>query len=178
MASMVSHAALGAAAAIAFAPKGAPALFWPVSIICATAQDLDVIGFWLHLPHGHILGHRGFTHSLMFGLGVSLSLTLLLFRDTLAFSRLWFFYVFFFFLLWASHGVLDTFTRGGYGAALLWPFENTRVFSSWAPIPISPIGPRLFFSKWGFRVLMNEFVWVWLPSFSLALFARFLRMLA
>lgn len=175
---MVSHAAVGAAAAIAFAPKGVPAFFWPASILCATAQDLDVIGFWFHLPYGHVLGHRGFTHSLFLGLAVSLFLTIFLFRETSAFSRLWFFYILFFFLLWASHGILDAFTRGGYGAALLWPFENSRIFSSWTPIPISPIGPRSFFSKWGFAVFMNELMWVWLPSFSLALFARFVRMLA
>ena len=60
MPSMVTHAAVGVAAAAAFAPRSISGYFLPASVLCATIQDLDVIGFYFHLPHGHILGHRGF----------------------------------------------------------------------------------------------------------------------
>ncbi len=178
MPSMVTHAAVGVAAAAAFAPRSVSGFFLPASVLCATLQDLDVIGFYLRLPFGHILGHRGFTHSLFLGIFASLLFSTLLSRDARAFSKIWFFYLVFFFLVWASHGVLDAFTQGGYGAALLWPFDNHRVFISWAPIPISPIGLGSFFSKWGLNVFKNELFWVWLPSFSLAFLARLVRMLA
>jgi len=178
MPSMVTHAAVGVAAAAAFAPRSVAGFFQPASVLCATVQDLDVIGFYFGLPYGHILGHRGFTHSLFLGLFAGLLLSALLSRDEGAFSKGWFFYLFFFFLVWASHGVLDALTRGGRGAALLWPFDNHRIFFSWTPIPISPIGLSSFFSNWGLHVLKNEIFWVWLPSFSLAFFARVVRILA
>ena len=176
MPSMITHAAVGAAAAVAFAPRSVSGFFLPASVLCATVQDLDVIGFYFRLPYGHILGHRGLTHSLFLGIFASLLFSTLLSRNAGAFSKMWFFYFAFFSLVWASHGILDAFTRGGYGAALLWPFDNQRVFSSWSPIPISPIGLGSFFSKWGLHVFKNELLWVWLPSFSLALLARVVRM--
>jgi len=178
MPSMITHAAVGVAAAAAFAPRSVSGFFWPASVLCATIQDLDVIGFYLHLPHGHILGHRGLTHSLFLGIFPALLFSTFFSRNTGAFSKMWFFYFAFFSLVWASHGILDAFTRGGYGAALLWPFDNQRVFSSWSPIPISPIGPGSFFSKWGLNVFKNELLWVWLPSFSLAFLARVVRRIA
>ena len=178
MPSMITHAAVGVAAAAAFAPRRVSGLFLPVSVLCATVQDLDVIGFYFRLPYGHILGHRGFTHSFFLGVFASLLFSTLLSRDEGAFSKRWFFYLVFFFLVWASHGVLDALTQGSRGAALLWPFANHRVFFSWAPIPISPIGPGSFFSKRGLNVFENELLWVWLPSFFLAFFARAVRTLA
>jgi hypothetical protein len=39
-----------------------------------------------------------------------------------------------------SHALLDTMTDGGLGCALLWPFDLTRYFAPWRPIPVSPIG--------------------------------------
>ena len=42
--------------------------------------------------------------------------------------------------LLASHALLDTLTDGGLGAALLWPFNFTRYFAPWRPIPVAPIG--------------------------------------
>ncbi len=176
MPSMITHAAVGVAAAAAFAPRSVSGFFLPASVLCATIQDLDVVGFYFRLPYGHILGHRGLTHSLFLGIFASLLFSTLLSRNAGAFSKMWFFYLVFFFLVWASHGILDAFTQGGYGAALLWPFDNHRVFSSWSPIPISPIGLGSFFSKWGLHVFKNELLWVWLPSFSLALLARVVRM--
>jgi inner membrane protein len=58
-------------------------------------------------------------------------------------------------LTMASHGVLDTFTDGGGGIALLWPFSSARFFSPWRPIPVAPVG-RYFLSAAGLRVAATE----------------------
>jgi hypothetical protein len=36
--------------------------------------------------------------------------------------------------------LLDTMTDGGLGCALFWPFDLTRYFALWRPIPVSPLG--------------------------------------
>ncbi|NIM12838.1 MAG: hypothetical protein GTO45_29905 [Candidatus Aminicenantes bacterium] len=56
-------------------------------------------------------------------------------------------------MLTASHGVLDAFTNGGLGIALLSPFDTTRHFSPWQPIEVAPIGIWAFFSDWGVKVM-------------------------
>src|SRR5262245_62425304 len=55
----------------------------------------------------------------------------------------------------ASHGLLDTLTDGGLGAALFWPFDLTRYFAPWRPIPVSPIG-LAFLSPYGLSVAATE----------------------
>ena len=58
-------------------------------------------------------------------------------------------------LVLASHALLDTLTDGGLGCALLWPFDSTRYFAPWRPIPVSPI--RLgYVSSSGFIVALTE----------------------
>jgi inner membrane protein len=96
---------------------------------------------------------------------MSIFLVFVLFRNIEIFSKQWFFYFIFFFLLSASHGILDAFTNGGLGIALLSPFDNMRYFFPWTPIIVSPIGMKAFFSKWGLAVIKSEILWVWLPSF-------------
>jgi hypothetical protein len=55
----------------------------------------------------------------------------------------------------ASHALLDTLTNGGLGCALLWPFDLTRYFAPWNPIPVAPIG-LYFFSPYGLTVATVE----------------------
>jgi inner membrane protein len=43
-----------------------------------------------------------------------------------------------------SHAVLDTLTNGGMGCALFWPFDRTRYFAPWNPVPVSSIGLYYF----------------------------------
>jgi inner membrane protein len=59
-----------------------------------------------------------------------------------------------FFLITASHGILDAFTNGGLGIALFSPFDNSRYFFPFRPIQVSPIGAG-FFSMRGLRVLFK-----------------------
>ena len=58
-------------------------------------------------------------------------------------------------LVAVSHGMLDTLTDGGLGIALFWPFSNRRYFVPWTPIPVAPIGARMFTAR-GLRVVMIE----------------------
>ena len=56
-----------------------------------------------------------------------------------------------------SHPLFDTLTNGGLGCALFWPFDNTRYFAPWTPIPVSPIG-LAYFSPYGLMVAITEIV--------------------
>jgi hypothetical protein len=60
-------------------------------------------------------------------------------------------------LVLASHAILDTMTDGGLGCALLWPFDLTRYFAPWRPIPVAPIG-LAFFSPYGGIIALTELV--------------------
>jgi inner membrane protein len=173
--SVISHAAVAVAAGAAFAPKGVPNHFWTLSVICSVLPDADVVGFPFGIPYYHFFGHRGFFHSPFFALLLSLLVVGVFFRGIETFSRQGFFYLVFFFLLSASHGILDAFTNGGLGIALLSPFNNARYFFPWTPIIVSPIGIQGFLSRWGWMVIKSELLWVWVPSFLMVVLAWMIR---
>jgi inner membrane protein len=173
---VISHAAVAVAAGIAFAPDDVPHRFWPIAVARSVIPDLDTIGLSFGIPYNHFFGHRGFFHSPFWGLWMGLLVVSIFFHDVRLFSARWFFYFIFFFLMSASHGILDAFTSGGLGIALLSPFENTRYFFPWTPMVVSPIGIKAFFSKWGWAVMKSELLWVWAPSFLMAIAARMIRM--
>ncbi len=175
MPSVISHAVVATAAGVAFAPQEVPTRFWILAVACSVIPDVDAIGFAFGVPYGHFFGHRGFFHSPFWALWMSLLVVSVFFHEIKIFSTWWFFYVIFFFLVTASHGILDAFTSGGLGVALLSPFDPTRYFFPWTPIEVSPVGVKAFFSKWGFAVIKSEFLWVWLPSFFIALAGRYAR---
>ncbi|MGH7875726.1 MAG: metal-dependent hydrolase [Candidatus Binatia bacterium] len=86
--------------------------------------DLDVIGYCLGTPYGHPFGHRGFTHSLAFG--ILLGLVAIPFAARLAAAP---HMVFFLIALSAiSRGILDAMTSGGLGIAFLWLFPTIVSF--------------------------------------------------
>jgi hypothetical protein len=58
-------------------------------------------------------------------------------------------------------------TTGGLGCALLWPFDLTRYFAPWRPIPVAPIG-FAYLSLSGFLVAAMEIV-LFAPVFLYAL---------
>ncbi len=176
MASVISHAAAGAALSLAFAPDGAPARTWPVAIAAAVLPDLDSLLRYFRVSYSTTLGHRGFFHSPFFGLIVSLLLMLLFFRDETLFSGRWFRYFFVFFLAWVSHGFLDALTNGGRGVAFLSPFSSKRYFFPWTPIQVSPMRVKSFFTARGWSVFKNELVWIWLPGFMLVSLSRLIRL--
>ena len=128
--------------------------------------DADVLGFRLGVPYADPWGHRGATHSLVFAIGLGLLVGALAavarggFVRTAVFAS----------LVVASHGILDALTDGGLGCALLWPFDSTRYFAPWRPIPVSPIGSA-FFSSRGLHVAAVEVV-LFLPLFLYATWPR------
>jgi inner membrane protein len=160
MASAFSHAFVAVAAGKMLPHGPMPEKFWWLSIACSVLPDADALGYFLGIPYGHPLGHRGLTHSLGFALVLSLVVVTVCFGDVPA--RRWLLATHFF-LVTASHGVLDAMTNGGLGIAFFAPFDNTRHFLPWRPIMVSPLEPHLFFSRYGLHVMISEFVWVWVP---------------
>lgn len=115
--------------------------------------DADVLGFRLGVRYEDTWGHRGATHSLAFALGVGVLVWIVARLTKLAALRTSLIAV----AVVASHSILDTFTDGGLGCALLWPFSDERFFAPWTPIPVAPIG-RAFLSGEGARVAAFELV--------------------
>jgi len=175
MASIISHAAAGAALSIAFAPDGAPGRYWPVAIATAVLPDVDSLLYYFRISYYPMLGHRGFFHSPFFGLTVCFVLMSVFFRDEPFFSGRWFRFFALFFVVWLSHGVLDALTNGGRGVAFFSPFSSGRYFLPWRPIQVSPINITSFFSSWGWSVLKSELVWIWLPGLGLISLSEIIR---
>ena len=128
MASIISHAAAGAALSIAFAPDRTPTRFWLVAIAVAVLPDADSLLYYFRISYYYTLGHRGFFHSPFLGLIVSFLVMALVFREEALFSGRWFRYLSIFLLVWMSHGILDALTNGGSGVAFLSPFSSDRFF--------------------------------------------------
>jgi len=161
MASLVSHGIVAIALGKIAFPDEVPPKLWLIAIACSMFPDLDVVGFGFGIRYGDFLGHRGFTHSLLFA--AILSLLIVRFADSKT-NRPWNLRLFFF-LVTASHGFLDALTDGGLGVAFFSPFDMTRYFLPWRPVHVSPIGFVPFFSKRGLDVLLSEVVWIWIPTF-------------
>ena len=140
-------------------------LIW--AVFCSILPDADVIGFKFGIDYGHWLGHRGFSHSIFFGFINGLLITSVFFRGFTPFKKDFWKTALFLDFVTASHGVFDAMTTGGLGIAFFAPFDNTRYFFPFRPIQVSPIGIGNFFSEWGLRVLLSEFVWIGLPSIFL-----------
>jgi inner membrane protein len=139
--------------------------FWVLTAGSAVLPDGDVITFAFGVHYEDFLGHRGFFHSLSFALIWALLLVSLEFRNAQGRERAQL--IGFFFLVTASHGVLDALTNGGLGVAFFAPFDNGRYFFPWRPLEVSPISVTRFFSEGGAEVLRSEFKYVWLPLGSL-----------
>jgi inner membrane protein len=145
--------------AVALGSGRVPAALTVAACAASVLPDIDSFGFWAGVPSSHLVGHRGFTHSLCFAfllaaLG-SLFARSLRVTPFVAFAVL--------FIATASHGALDALTTGGPGVAFFSPFSNRRYFFPWHVLVVSPIGVRAFFSSWGIRILKSELTWVWAP---------------
>ena len=170
MASLFTHVAV----AVAGTGAGPAELRSRRLVVCmalaAALPDLDVLGLWAGVPYDHPLGHRGFSHSLLFAallapIGARVA------APTIALcSRSGGILAVLLFAATASHGALDALTDGGLGVGFLVPFDNERFFWPWRPLRVSTLDPARFFSAHGRAVLRSELVWVWLPV-ALAAFA-------
>jgi inner membrane protein len=150
----LGHIAVGMAAARIY--EKASGLRWRPAVLWSSLSmlpDADVIGLPLGIDYAAPWGHRGATHSLTFAVAVGMAIGIASWwrgrhpvsTGLLASAVL------------ASHGLLDTLTDGGLGCALLWPFDLTRYFAPWRPIPVSPIGLG-YLSPYGLMVAMTELV--------------------
>jgi inner membrane protein len=128
--------------------------------------DADVIGFSLGVEYVDPWGHRGATHSLTLAVaaGLCIGVAARWFHKPVRRSAV------FATIVLASHGFLDTLTDGGLGCALFWPFDLTRYFAAWRPIPVAPIGVS-FLSPHGLIVSAIELA-VFAPLFFYALRPR------
>jgi inner membrane protein len=130
-----------------------------LAIFSTILPDFDVIGFKFSIPYAHPLGHRGFTHSVLFAVVWALLLMSILGKQN---KKLWFLVIF---LSTLSHGILDAMTTGGKGVGFLIPFNNDRFFFPFQVIKVSPLGFQKFFSEWGIQVIFSEFKYIMLPCF-------------
>ena len=169
MASLFTHGFVAVALGHTLLPAPRPWRLWLASVLCSCIPDADVIGFAFGIAYGHPLGHRGFSHSLVFAALLSAGVVYSSFREALGNPRLKRLLLAHFFLVTASHGFLDALTDGGLGVAFFAPFDNARYFLPWRPIVVSPIGVGAFFSRWGLEVMVNELLWIWLPAGLVAL---------
>ena len=172
MPTIFSHSLAAVALGSAYPERKLPPRFWVLAALCAALPDVDVLGFTLGLSRDDVLSHRGFTHSLFFAAGIGFLIVVAFFSNWEKFSKRWWTLIAFFFIVTASHGVLDAMTNGGRGIAFFAPFSDTRYFFPWRPIEVSPLGLDRFLSGRGLEVMISEFKWIWIPSGLLVLLVQ------
>jgi inner membrane protein len=164
MPSIFTHTAVALSCGSVFKSGKMPLKFWILSIICAILPDADVIGYhYFYIASNDFFGHRGFFHSPFFAAMIGIATVSLFYRNEKPFSTGWWIFVLYFFVLAASHGILDALTNGGRGIALLSPVTNHRYFFPWTPIEVSPLAINRFLGPRGLEVLKSEMLWIWLP---------------
>ena len=158
MASIFGHAVVGFTLSKVISNNNSKLLLI-LAIASTILPDIDVLAFNFDIPYEAPLGHRGFTHSILFA---AIWATLLLFIFGKHNKKTWWIVIF---LSTISHGVLDAMTSGGKGVGFFIPFDNERFFFPFREIVVSPIGIAQFFSDWGKNVLFSELKYVFLPCF-------------
>jgi inner membrane protein len=139
------------------------------SILLPILPDADaLLTPWI--PYAHPFGHRGFTHSLFFAALAGAGAAALAVRGKWGHSFLKL--AIFFAAITASHGLFDAMTSGGLGVAFFAPFDDTRYFLPWRPIPVSPMSAAGLMTSRGLRVIRWEFALFWLFAIAAALWDR------
>jgi inner membrane protein len=179
VASVITHSLVGLAAGVAVPGLPKTKRFWALCALCPSIPDADTIGFRFGVHYEDMLGHRGFSHSILFALLLGVAVASTEFRrvgtvqkSTMTNlysvgSRAWFGLAAFFAAITMTHGLLDALTDGGLGVGFFIPFSAERYFFPWTPIQVSPIGVKQFFSARGLAVIRSELVYVWLPVLAL-----------
>lgn len=174
VASVLSHPAVPLALAVALGRDRVSAGLAAAACVASVLPDVDSLGFAAGVPYEHVMGHRGFTHSIVFALLTAFACSA--FATRLGAPAAVTFTVVF--VSTASHGVLDAMTTGGLGVAFFSPFSNARYFLPWRVILVSPIGVGGFFSHRGLLVLGSELRWIWTPSVLVAALGAIVRKVA
>ena len=164
MPTIFTHAVIPLAAGLALGRRTLSPRLVAAGMLAAIAPDFDSVAFKLGIAYSDQFGHRGASHSFVFA--VALGLLAALAAPWLHTTR-WRAFLFIA-ACTASHPLLDAFTDGGLGVALLWPWSHERLFAPWRPIEVSPIGAG-FFSLRGIEVMWSELKWIWAPAWLIAL---------
>ena len=173
MATIISHPAVPLAVGIALGRGVIPARLLGFGLLCSILPDLDVLAFKLGIPYEAMLGHRGFSHSIVFALLAAVAFRI---GSKVGRERPWTTFLFLSFAT-ISHGLLDALTNGGLGVGFFAPFSGRRYFFPADWIEVSPIGAS-FFSARGMVVLKSELLTVWLPCALVAVLGFALRLQA
>jgi len=139
------------------------------AIISSIIPDLDVIGYYIGIPHESMLGHRGITHSILFALMWSFLLSKSIFKHSfsLAFPVL--------LTCTISHSIIDALTTGGRGIGFFIPITSERFFFPTRFIQVSPLQINDIFGPWGIAVLKSEMLYLGLPCFILFIFIHIIK---
>jgi inner membrane protein len=164
VATILTHPAVPLALGLALGSRVIPPRLLEFGVLASILPDIDVAAFRFGIPYGDMLGHRGFTHSILFAvlMGVAFAAFSKVGRE-----RRWTVFLFTAFAT-LSHGLLDALTNGGHGVGFFVPFSPQRYFFPGDCIEVSPIGAG-FFSARGLAVLRSELFAVWLPCLALGL---------
>ncbi len=173
MASAFGHAAASLAFGSTGIVKRMQGKLMLMGMIVSILPDADSIGFKFGVPYDSFWGHRGFTHSIVFALILSIVLVFAFYRSQTSKEKTRIFI--FLFLSCVSHAILDAMTTGGLGVAFFSPFNNQRYFFPFRPIKVSPISITTFFKGKGLAVIQSELVWIGLPSIALMIFSFIIR---
>src|SRR5262249_26400632 len=119
-----------------------------------------------------LLGHRGLTHSLLFALMAGLLTALIFSIKRWGNGHSIGILVLFFAVVTASHGFFDAMTNGGSGVAFVAPFENSRYFFPYRPMPVSPMTLDGLLTDRGIHVIQIELGMFWTFAFAVALWDR------
>lgn len=171
MPTIISHVAVPLAVGVGLGRDVISRRLIFVGFIASIIPDFDVVAFRLGIAYADQLGHRGFTHSLLFAIILGIFATL--FYSKLKTKPLVAFI--FVFIATLSHGLLDMLTNGGLGIAFFWPFTDQRFFFPEQFIQVSPLNLHRLFSPAGLAVVKSELLWVWLPALTIMLLFTIIR---
>ncbi|MDF7758743.1 metal-dependent hydrolase [Kosakonia cowanii] len=161
MPTIVTHAAVPLCLGLGLGGKTIPRGLLLAGIGLSMLPDADVLAFKFGVAYGDALGHRGFTHSLLFAFVVPLLVALLRHkRFKASVTRCWAFLT----LSLLSHSLLDSITTGGKGVGWLWPWSEERFFAPWQVINVAPFALSRYTTPYGHQVILSELMWVWLPG--------------
>lgn len=172
MPTIVTHAVVGAALA-QWSPPGVsrPRLALTLAVL-SVFPDLDVVAFHFDVSYSHWLGHRGLSHSILFGVAVAAVVARVDFRRLGPGSHAWWRVFGLCAAAIVSHGLLDALTDGGLGIAFFLPFDSDRYFLPFRPLVVSPIGLANFVTGPIYTVLGSEILFVWAPLLALVALLR------
>ena len=131
-----------------------------LSMSCAAIPDLDVLGFEFGIRYGDMLGHRGFTHSILFAVMLGMFVSYFYFKEERINKTEFISISWFYFMCTMSHGLLDAMTDGGLGVGFFIPFSDERYFFPIRPIPVSPLSLESFFTERGWSIFKQEFQFI------------------